>query len=394
MADRQEALLRATSHVAPSWSPEREQRVRAKFDVKRVASARRRRASVVAFAAVLAGVLSVVGARYLMPGWDKPFVMRSPPAPTPLVRFEDGTVATGLSADSRLTPVEVRPEAVGVRLESGAARFSVAPNPERTFRVMARDVTVTVLGTVFSVALDKADVRVTVERGRVHVAWPSGERDLTVGQDVVVKAEAVPASTRPVGAEAPKPVDAVDAVEGARTESVPEAAPVVNAPEHSVRAAPQPAGQSWRALAQEGDYSRAFTVLSAEGAAAVRDDPEDLLLSADVARLGGQPRRALAPLERILSAHASDSRAPLAAFTLGRTLLEQLGRPREAAQAFATAQRLDPKGALSQDALAREVESWSRAGDAALARERAERYSERYPKGRRLQAVRRLGGLD
>jgi transmembrane sensor len=357
----------------------------------RVASARRRRASVVAFAAVLAGVLSVVGARYLMPGWgERPIATRLQPsaAPTPLVRFEDGTVATGLSADSRLTPVEVRPGAVGVRLEAGAARFSVAPNPERVFRVMAGDVTVTVLGTVFAVMLDRAEVRVTVERGKVHVAWPSGERDLTAGQDAVVKAEAIPSATRPAAAEEPKPADAVV------PEAVQEQVPATSTPEHAVRTAPQPPNPSWRALAQEGDYSRAFTALAAEGPSAVRDDPEDLLLSADAARLGGQPHKALAPLERILSAHASDSRAPLAAFTLGRTLLEQLGRPREAAQAFATAQRLAPRGALSQDALAREVESWSRAGDAAVARERAERYTERYPKGRRLQAVRRLGGLD
>ena len=49
---------------------------------------------------------------------------------------------------------------------------------------------------------------------------------------------------------------------------------------------------------------------------------------------------------------------------------------------------------MAQDALAREVESWSRAGEASLARERAEQYVSLYPKGRRLGAVRRLGGLD
>ena len=49
---------------------------------------------------------------------------------------------------------------------------------------------------------------------------------------------------------------------------------------------------------------------------------------------------------------------------------------------------------MAQDALAREVESWSRAGEATLARERAEAYVSLYPKGRRLGAVRRLGGLD
>jgi transmembrane sensor len=126
----------------------------------------------------------------------------------------------------------------------------------------------------------------------------------------------------------------------------------------------------------------------------VRDTPEELLLAADVARLGGRPERAVAPLQRILNDHAFDSRAPLAAFTLGRTLLEQLGRPREAAQAFSTARRLDRAGALTQDALAREVESWSRAGEATLARERAGEYLARYPNGRRAGAVRRLGGIE
>jgi transmembrane sensor len=119
-----------------------------------------------------------------------------------------------------------------------------------------------------------------------------------------------------------------------------------------------------------------------------------LLLAADVARLGGHPEKAIARLQRVLSAHRGDSRASLAAFTLGRTLLDQLGRPHEAAEAFATAGKLDPGGALAQDALAREVESWSRAGSAETARDRAEAYVRAYPKGRRLKAVRRFGGLD
>jgi transmembrane sensor len=126
----------------------------------------------------------------------------------------------------------------------------------------------------------------------------------------------------------------------------------------------------------------------------VRDVPEDLLLAADAARLGGNPALAVAPLEKLLARYSFDARAPLAAFTLGRTLLDQLGRPREAAQAFATARRLDSSGALAQDALAREVESWSRAGESSLARARAEQYLARYPDGRRAPAVRRLGGIE
>jgi transmembrane sensor len=297
--------------------------------------------------------------------------------PAALVRFEDGSVATALGSDARVAPVDVRAHAVGVRLEAGGARFSVAPNPDRVFRVMARDVTVTVLGTIFTVVLEPTGVRVAVERGRVQVAWPSGERTLAVGESAVVTDTVPPAAAGGPNAEEPSET---------RRAELP---PLPGA--HSASSVTMP---SWRALAEEGDYAHALARLTADGPSAVRDDPEDLLLAADVARLGGHPDRAIASLERILASHPGDSRAPLAAFTLGRTLLDQLGRPREAAQAFARAQNLDPNGALAQDALAREVESWSRAGDASLARARAEAYSARYPKGRRLQAVRRLGGLD
>lgn len=388
MADRYDAIARAAARVAPSWTPEREHRVHAQLGDAHRAVRKRQRVVVVAFAAVIAGVLSVIGARVLSPGFgERPMAHRPNTAtPAPLLRFEDGTEVAATRADARLTPVEVRPEAVAVRLEGGGARFSVTPNPERVFRVVARDVTVTVLGTVFTVTVDKDDVRVDVERGRVRVAWPSGERVLTAGEKAVVKPE-----PPPVAAAVPAPVvEEPKAVEAPSPEP-PSPADVVAEP--AQRSVPTP-GPSWRALAEEGNYARAFALLNEEGPSAVRDDPEDLLLAADVARLGGHPNRALTWLERIVGAHASDSRAPLAAFTLGRTLLEQLGRPREAAQAFAATQRLDPRGTLAQDALAREVESWSRAGDAATARERAEKYAAKYPKGRRLQAVKRLGGLD
>jgi len=48
---------------------------------------------------------------------------------------------------------------------------------------------------------------------------------------------------------------------------------------------------------------------------------------------------------------------------------------------------------LAEDALAREVEAWSRAGETETARVQALIYSQRYPQGRRVHAVRRFGGL-
>jgi transmembrane sensor len=252
------------------------------------------------------------------------------------------------SADAVLEPVASTPEQVTLRLDAGSARFSVVPNARRRFQILAGAVTVQVIGTVFTVTA------------------PAGERELGAGESGRFD-------------QAPPPE---------KVEPAPAPAPVVEV------LPPPRVVPAWRALAQDGDYAAAFAELEREGSKSVRDVAEDLLLAADASRLGGRPDKAVPYLERLVRRYPRDARAPLAAFTLGRTLLEQLGRPREAAQAFATARRLGGPGGLAEDALAREVESWSRAGDTALARERATEFLKRYPAGRRAAAVRRLGGIE
>ena len=60
-----------------------------------------------------------------------------------------------------------------------------------------------------------------------------------------------------------------------------------------------------------------------------------------------------------------------------------------------TAERLAFEAEMARDpALAREVEAWSRAGDAARAHDRAEEYVTKFPSGRRLKSVRRLGAIE
>lgn len=187
----------------------------------------------------------------------------------------------------------------------------------------------------------------------------------------------------------PRPSDAADAASASAGPS-PAAEPATPGP----AAAP-----SWQQLAHEGQFERAYE--RSFGSAARPSDPKlspvELLLLADVARLSHHPADAVAPLERLLRTNLTDPRAPLAAFTLGRVLLDDLGRPREAADAFARAQNLDVQGTdgpMAQDALAREVEAWSRAGEPQRARERALEYVRRYPTGRRLRSVRHYGELD
>ncbi|HZJ65392.1 MAG TPA: hypothetical protein VFD36_17900, partial [Kofleriaceae bacterium] len=149
---------------------------------------------------------------------------------------------------------------------------------------------------------------------------------------------------------------------------------------------------TWRDDASRGDYPAAWAELARTGAST--DTMTDLLLAADVARMSGHAGAAVASLARSLELHADDARAPLAAFTLGRVQLEDLGAPRAAALAFARAIELAPEGPLAEDALAREVEAWSRAGETEIARARALTYTQRYPDGRRARAVRRFGGLE
>ena len=367
MPDFMERLTAARDYVSPQWTAEREVRVRVGIERQRRSQARRRTALAITSLSVLAAVAVFFAFRGPLVV-ERPIVVAPPKAvePASLFRLPDGSSVSARTNDARVQPVEVTARAVTLKLESGAAKFSVTPDASRPFRVLARNVTVTVLGTIFDVAFEGSGVRVSVEQGRVRVDSGALSRELVPGETALFS----------------------------DTLAVPEPQPTVAGPAAPPPLATTSGGPTWRALAQDGDYSSALVRLTLDGPSAVRDIPDDLLLAADVARLGGQPARAVAPLERVVSRHASDSRAPLAAFTLGRVLLDQLGRPREAANAFASARRLAPAGALAQDALAREVESLSRAGDTTRAKSRAQKYLELYPNDRRAASVRRFGGIE
>lgn len=214
-------------------------------------------------------------------------------------------------------------------------------------------------------------------------------------------ASAAPASA-PI-ARGPAPAAVAIAETKTDEPAAPEASANVVAPSDPTVAAPaKPAHVSdakgasvpgdWRALAREQDYARAYEAMRAEPKP-VRDEAEDLLLASDVARLSKHPAEAIAPLQKIVRDHRGDARAPLAAFTLGRVLLEEK-RAREAADAFAEARALDPHGAVAEDALAREAEAAAAAGDGARARRVAESYVAAYPNGARVALVRRWGNLD
>jgi transmembrane sensor len=299
----------------------------------------------VAAALALASALGTAGRADRIPGPIPPAANTSADDPARL-QFADGSTAVLRDAASKLDTRLSTAAAIDLVLAQGGARFEVVPRPGRRFRIWVDSAYVEVIGTIFTVERLPAGVRVSVERGVVKVVSGQHEMRLSEGTaDVVPIAPAAP----PIAADAPEP---------ARE----------RAPAH----------------VQKG-------TARAEGAS---DETGALLRASENARRSGHPQDALVFLRRLLDQHPRDPRAPYAAFILGRVLLEELRRPDEAASAFARVPALDAKTPLVQDALAREVESWARAGELARARERARAYLERYPNGRRADEVRRYSRME
>jgi len=288
-------------------------------------------------------------------------------------QFADGSIAELVRTPGSLALVSATERAVEMRLDGGEARFEVTPNPERRFVVHAGEITVRVLGTSFSVERQDARVRVAVAHGLVEVEWAETITRLSAGESRWF------------------PGDADRAIEPA----LPAPAPVIDAPAAVESAAPakNAARERFVRHALRGEYDAAYAIMS-ESPGAIGNSAEDLMLAADSARLSNHPEQAVVYLRRITREHARDSRAPLAAFTLGRVLMSQLGRPAEAEAAFGLARKLAPAGALAEDALARQAEALWRAGNRERARALASEYRSRHPSGKHVTSLQKLGALE
>jgi transmembrane sensor len=315
--------------------------------------------------------------------------------------------------------LDIEGDAAALRAhEVSDERVDVDPQHERPVQVRAGAMRVEVVGTAFVVEHDLRDgsARVRVEHGRVRVECGATRAELGATGESRCAAEAVAPAPAAIEASARDgqgevESDAVEAIAGdlaagdlgvddlavddladddlaAGEDAIEED---IDDGDDRPRDGRRRARRSWRVLAAHGDFERAYRAI--EEGASVRDQPEELLAAADVARLSGHPRHAARLLRRVLDRYGRDPRAPLAAFTLGRLLLDESGDPRGAAQQFARARTLAPRGPLAEDALAREVEARARSGDHARARALGEQYITTYPNGARTRAVRRYAGL-
>jgi transmembrane sensor len=392
--------------VRDAWTP-----FRARTGIESLGRKLERRGRTRRVLALTAATTALVGSAAMVTLWALPQATWRPPlaqptaaAPARPMTFLDGTTALATRPGTELRVVEDSPTRRVIQIVRGGATFDVARVEGRLFRVQLRDVAVEVLGTVFRVEEAGDAVRVAVERGRVRVIQGGRRRELGAGEsaefpgdaaasaradDVVPSAKKVAASAVARGPRTTRPAVRV-AMPLARARS--SRAPAVSMPVPDLQSHPSTERSTPRDH-PEAVSSEAPVAGQSGGAGADGGSPDALLAAADLARRSGRPDDAVQPLRALVKRYAADARAPLAAFTLGLVQLERL-RPDDAAQAFALARRLDPRGELAEDALAREVEAWHEAGWRTAAHERAIEYQRLYPRGRRTVSVRRLGGLQ
>jgi transmembrane sensor len=326
-----------------------------------------------AMAGCAAAVLLVAGVRRdagpLRFGDGRPLFAVDAPEGGARLTLSDGS-SIDLRGGARFEPLESSGTMFLAVVQRGTAAFDVRPGGPRRWQIECGLATVEVVGTRFSCERTPGRLRVSVQRGVVIVR---GERVADRARRLAA-GESLDVVEAPLGAEA------------APADLAPElpALDEVYAAEPAVAAPTAPAALPWRELARGGRHGEAFATLGESG---VRRETQrlgvaDLLALADVARLSGHPREAVAPLERILTRFARDPQAPLAAFALGRLELDALDQPRKAATALERALVLGVPKSLKEDVRARLVEAYGRAGDRAAARTAARAYLQEFPDGR------------
>jgi transmembrane sensor len=299
--------------------------------------------------------------------------------------LDDGSTL-GLAPGAALEPLVDTPSDVVVRQLDGHISYDIAPHRHH-WTIQCGPVAVEVVGTSFLVDRDAHRVRIDVFRGVVLVHAPGvPDARLTTGMHVDVStdlASAAPAAVPP-GSPAVPAAPAAEGPSPARDNTRDHSAHA------SLPAAPPPAGETWRELVARGaPAADAYAQLGTGGvAAAARTATVDELYAlADVARLSSHAAEAIDPLERIVNAHAGDPRAPLAALTLGRIQLRELGEPARAVRSLERALALGIPADLAEDATALRIEALARAGAREAARTAYAQFVARFPTSPRVHEL-------
>jgi transmembrane sensor len=397
-------LRQALSRVGPRWSAQRSDHTWRGLQVRRA------RRTIVRSAAAATAVLAVslfVAVRSAPPSrmaqsdrgaarsGDRAAASRLKPVVKHLrVDLGHGVTVERAGAGAEIEVAVQTPDTLAVRVVRGRNEFRVRAGGRRRVLVAAGDVEIAAYSTRFSVARFDAVVEVWTERGHLRVEQAGQTRRVEPGQRVRLAL-----AERPVGQVGAARPD--DSAAGPATAGQPTVAAALDMePLVLDRTADRPAPArepERRRTADRGEFRghpgdgvlRADSASVAPLDSSAGSDAAALMAAADDARTAGRPLDAVARLREVVGRFPKDVRAPLAAFTAGRVLLDDLGRAKDAAVAFQRARELEPRGPLAEDALAREADAWSAFGDSDRTRVLAREYLERYPGGHRATAMRK-----
>lgn len=255
-----------------------------------------------------------------------------------------------LASRSELSVQRNQPAAVSLSLARGRVELDVPPQSGRSFKVLAGDVEVRVVGTRFSVqAMPEAD-GLRVEVGVLHgvVEVQSARRP-----GIVARLVAGQTWTQLPG----------DAVTSAAPAAPP--APVVEAP----------------------PKAEPVSAVAPSASAALVPSARELFEKAGASRRAGDAPGAARAYEELLRLHPGDARASLSAFELGRLRMDRLGDSAGAIAALERAVALNVGPSFREDALARLVSVYAAQGSFAACARARDRYLASYPAGVHAAAV-------
>lgn len=353
----------------------------------------RRRLGVLGVALAAACALAFVGFAALRAGGPGALTLaHGRPLPSRFVSGSSSTLAEFSDASTlRLAPrtlvdvIESSDRSIGFALREGFVRVSVTPHGPRRWRIDCGNVQVEVVGTVFTVQRSSRSVVVAVARGAVVVRGegvPDRVVRLVAGERVEVRPP--DPTVAAVSAAPPTPAPTAETARGGQQ------APTSGADREPV---PRTLDAFDRAIARH-DFDAAYDSVGPEGLASRADrsrSVDELFELADVARLSGHPADARAPLTRVVEHFPGDSRAAIAAFTLGQIELGAMRDPGAAARRFEQSLDLGLPRSARETASARLVESLSRARSPDT-RGAADAYLATYPEGRYRADVERWRG--
>ena len=308
------------------------------------------------------------------------------------VQLEDGS-RVELSPRAQLRLVKNGKREVLLELRAGKARFAVAHDRSRPFKIDAGGAQIRVVGTRFELSRSQQpngeQLSVSVSEGVVEVqrAGESDVRRLRAGERW--------GAFLPIGDTAP-------ALRGGASSAVPSTSTSANEPAQQLNGAqPQPEAQPEPANeaqndAQDGEPEPELDQDEAEVEAARASEPSSgaphsaaardraaarVFERANLARRAGRVRDAADAYAELLARYPRDRRAGLSAFELGRIRMDALSDPSGAIEALERAAAAGDAASFHEDALARMVVAYDAEGRTEACRKARDRYLARYPSG-------------